>query len=347
MENERAKMEELNDLRHLPPVSVWVAARNEEKNLHACLQHLVAQDYAGQWEVRIADDGSQDSTFRIAAEFSAQYLHFHALRVPTRTTFQTRGKALAMGLLAQESAGEIYLFCDADMCMPPNWIGSMVHAMQTMRADLINGTTCTNGRTFFSALQAIDWLLPQATFSWLSRLDITYTAMGNNMGISKKAYWATGGYLQLPFSITEDFELFRHARLKGYRLIHHYDFSVLGISEPEHSWSEWLQQHIRWMVGFMQLPLSQRWIFYIQLLLYPLIFSSGFLFPEPVWQTAWGLFGLKLLYEGWMLSRVKQFHLLPYLPVYQLIWWPFYMACLLGYHLAGQISWKGRLWDKG
>ncbi len=339
-------MKDLNERAYWPSVSIWVAARNEEENLPSCLENLETQNYQGDWEVWIADDHSEDKTLAIARAWERKNPHFKVLQVPNQEG-QTKGKAFALGLLARESKGEVYLICDADMQMPPNWIYSMVSAMQKHQVDLINGTTCSDGKGYFSALQAIDWLLPQGTFSWLSKLDITYTAMGNNMGITKKAYWITGGYLELPFSITEDFELFKHARNKGFRLVHHFDKEVLGISKSEKAWKDWLFQHIRWMVGFMQLPFSQQWVFYIQLLLFPLVFASPLLFPSPVWEIALGLFGLKMLYDGWMISRVKQFHLLPYLPLYQVIFWPFYMACWIGYHFSSHISWKGRKWKKG
>lgn len=336
---------DLNENKHWPSVSVWVAARNEEENLPTCLQHLALQDYKGTWEVWIADDHSEDQTLSIAHAWVSENPHFHLLSVP-EWEGGTKGKALALGLLAGKSRGDLYLICDADMRMPAQWISAMVAAIQKYQVDLLNGTTTTDGNGFFSAIQGIDWLLPQGTFSWLSKLGISYTAMGNNMAISKKAYWATGGYMYLPFSLTEDFELFKQARNRGFRLIHHFDERVLGYSKAEKSWSHWLEQHVRWMVGFMELPFSQKWVLYIQLLFFPLVFLSAFLFPPMTQQGLWGLFGIKLLYDFWILCRVMQFRLLPYLLIYQLIWWPFYISCLWAYHFSSHIKWKGRRWEK-
>ena len=323
-------------------VSVFVAARNEEENLEACLTALSAQNFPGTWEVWIADDHSTDRTPEISLHFCSQFSHFHFLQVPNSQN-DVQGKALALGCLAEKATGQIFLVCDADMQMPTGWISAMVSAMSRHKTDLINGTTATDGNNWFSALQAMDWLLPQGTFAWMSRLGITYTAMGNNMGITRKAYEATGGYLTLPFSLTEDFELFKHARNKGFRLIHEYDEAVFGISAPQKSIADWVTQHVRWMIGFMQLPFSQQWVFYGQLLFYPMLIISLFF---NWWPIIWAIYGLKTLYDGFILSQVKRFRLLLYLPLYEMVWWPSYMWCWVKYGLSSHIVWKGRSWEK-
>lgn len=325
-----------------PMVSVFVSARNEEENLAKCLQNLVFQDYKGKYEVWIADDHSSDQTPEIARRFCREHEHIHLLQVPDSQN-DVHGKALALGLLATKAVGNIFLICDADMQMPKGWITAMVMAMHRHKTDLINGTTATTGDTWFSALQAIDWLLPQGTFAWMSRRGITYTAMGNNMGITRKAYEATGGYLRIPFSLTEDFELFKHARNQGFGLIHEYSSDVFGISLPQKTARAWVTQHVRWMVGFMQLPFQQQWVFYAQLLFYPLLIFSLF---YDWWPIIWILFGLKILYDGLLVAWVSQFHLLPYLLLYEVLWWPSYLTCLVRYLGSSHVEWKGRNWEK-
>lgn len=340
-EKAAAKMEDLSCPR--PLVSVLVAARNEEENLANCLHCLANQDFEQPWEVWIADDHSTDQTAAIAATFCEHFPHFHFTTVPD-SVGEVRGKALALGEMAQKAGGRIFLVCDADMQMPAGWISAMVSAMHRHNTDLINGTTSTAGNSWFSALQAIDWLLPQGTFAWLSHLGITYTAMGNNMGITRKAYDATGGYLNLPFSLTEDFELFKHARNKGFSLIHEYSLDVFGVSAPQKSVGDWVTQHVRWMIGFMQLPLNQQWVFYGQLLFYPCLIISTFF---DWWPVVWSVFGAKILYDVLVLSWIRQFHLLPYLLVYEVVWWPSYLLCLVRYLTSSHILWKGRSWEKG
>ena len=328
-----------------PSVSVLVAARNEENNLKICLEALAAQMYSGEWEIWIGDDHSEDGTLAIVSDFCLGRTQFNFIQVPEAQT-HVKGKALALGIMAEKAKGEILLVCDADMEMPKDWMKSMVAEMRKQKVDLINGSTTTRGENVFSILQGIDWLLPQGTFAWMSHLGISYTAMGNNMGISKKAYDSTGGYLKLPFSLTEDFELFKHSKENGYRLIHFYDSAVLGFSESEKSYSDWVNQHVRWMVGFIQLPFAQQLVFYIQLVFYPLFFLSIFLPNSSITIAIQALFFLKYLYECMLLIKLRRWQFLPFLPIYQLVWWPFYMLCLIRFHTSRSIIWKNRTWKK-
>ena len=46
-----------------PTVAVVVAARNEARNIDACLAHLARQDYPGELtQVAVVDDASEDDT---------------------------------------------------------------------------------------------------------------------------------------------------------------------------------------------------------------------------------------------------------------------------------------------
>ena len=326
-----------------PSVSVFVAARNEAAFIEKCLEALKTQTYPGRWDIWVANDHSEDNTAEIVVKFCQATPNFNFIQVG-EPHHNVKGKALALALMAQQAKGEVFLVCDADMEMPNGWILHLVSKMKTWKVDLINGTTTTRGENIFSVLQGIDWLLPQGTFAWMSHLNITYTAMGNNMAISRKAYVSTGGYLNLPFSLTEDFELFKQAKTMGFRLIHFYNRSVLGYTEPEKTIADWVTQHVRWMVGFMQLPFAQQWVFYAQLIFYPLFFFSFLIEKSVVTQVLQLLFLVKTLYDAALLAAVSKWKFILFLPLYQLVWWPFYMACLLRFHFSRTIVWKNRRW---
>lgn len=339
------KMAEKEEMPKWPSVSVWVAARNEEENLGACLQALALQNYMGQWEILIGNDHSEDQTLPIAREFESRFAQFRVFDQIPKSDL-TAGKALVLGHLAEKSKGEIFLICDADMQMPEFWIQNMVMELQSRSCAILNGTTTVKRPGLFPALQAIDWLLPQAGFSFLSEWGFAFTAMGNNMAITREAYWQTGGYLNLPFSLTEDFQLFREVEKNEGRLFHMYSQKVLGITAPSRSIKAWLFQHIRWMYGFMDLPFYKQSILYGLLVLYPLA-GLSFLLPELPGRFFWiVLFLLKVAMDALQLGRIGRFDLLIFLPVYQAVWWPFYMTCRVMYGLRKHIEWKGRNWKK-
>ncbi|MBQ2503402.1 MAG: glycosyltransferase, partial [Lachnospiraceae bacterium] len=45
-----------SDVEPKPHVSVLISARNESAGIRATLDSVLAQDYAGQWDVWVADD---------------------------------------------------------------------------------------------------------------------------------------------------------------------------------------------------------------------------------------------------------------------------------------------------
>jgi glycosyltransferase involved in cell wall biosynthesis len=91
-----------------PRLSVIVPVRNGSKHLARCLEGLGRSEYA-QFEVIVVDDCSTDNTPRIAERYGACYL-----RTP-----QTLGPGGARNLGAQHAGGEVLVFVDSDVVMPP------------------------------------------------------------------------------------------------------------------------------------------------------------------------------------------------------------------------------------
>ena len=62
-----------SDVEPKPRVSVLISARNESSGIRATLDSVLAQDYAGQWDVWVADDRSTDDTPKILAEYAERF----------------------------------------------------------------------------------------------------------------------------------------------------------------------------------------------------------------------------------------------------------------------------------
>ena len=66
----------------LPIIAILVCARNEETNLSACLDSLLAQDYQGHWEIWVANDRSMDKTPQILKEYCDKHpQRIHSLNI--------------------------------------------------------------------------------------------------------------------------------------------------------------------------------------------------------------------------------------------------------------------------
>ncbi|MGZ3639027.1 MAG: glycosyltransferase [Ktedonobacterales bacterium] len=128
---------------HWPRVSVIVPARNEERNIRACVHSLLEQDYPN-YRVIVVDDGSTDDTPRILDEMRQTHPHGTRLRVSRvdRLPEGWAGKPHALHTGAAVADGEWLLFSDADTQHAPNALRTAVRLARERDLDLLSfGTT--------------------------------------------------------------------------------------------------------------------------------------------------------------------------------------------------------------
>jgi glycosyltransferase involved in cell wall biosynthesis len=96
-------------------LSVVIPAYNEERSIKAgslkeVWEYLKLQNYP--WEVLVVDDGSSDSTARLAEDFANKHKGFRVTSEPHRG----KGGTVIAGMLAVK--GDIVLFTDMDQATP-------------------------------------------------------------------------------------------------------------------------------------------------------------------------------------------------------------------------------------
>jgi cellulose synthase/poly-beta-1,6-N-acetylglucosamine synthase-like glycosyltransferase len=322
-------------------VSILIAARNEEANILPCLEAVAGLDWpAGDLEVWIGNDQSEDATAALVAGFIRDKPHFHLLDVTTRVG-DARGKSNVLAQLAARATGDYLFFTDADVRVPPTWIRSMLAARER-HVGIVNGVTLVAGESLPARLQAVEWTYAISLMRRFARRKIPITAMGNNMMTTREAYRSTGGYERLPFSITEDYQLFRHILAKGFGFRQAFDPGVLAFTAPAESLRHLLQQRKRWMTGAMQLPWYQRMFVFAEALLVPAVVALCFYSPL----LALGVFALRAtLIVGEVHGALRAIgqqgrfrDVWPYLPYHFLV----VTANVLYYLLPVPVVWKGR-----
>lgn len=125
---------------HCPPkVSILVPARNEEGALPEALQSFVALDYA-DFEVILVNDGSTDSTGRIADEWAAKPASRGRVRVVHNNELPEgwAGKVHALSLAARLANGEWILATDADVVFQPGLLKLAVSLALEKNAQLVS-----------------------------------------------------------------------------------------------------------------------------------------------------------------------------------------------------------------
>ena len=94
-----------------PYVSIVVPAYNEEKNLPACLESLLSQDFTGSYEVLVVDNASRDGTAAVVERYGVKLI-----------TCEMRGVFFARAAGAAAAKGEIIAQADADTIYPRDWL---------------------------------------------------------------------------------------------------------------------------------------------------------------------------------------------------------------------------------
>jgi cellulose synthase/poly-beta-1,6-N-acetylglucosamine synthase-like glycosyltransferase len=138
----------------LPRVNIVVPCLNEEKVVAACLQSLLAIDYANFF-VTVIDDGSTDQTYAIARKFADQDSRVHILQQPKEGKYA----ALNAGICHAASG---FVFCmDADSIVEKDVLKKAVSFIQAnpqyhaIAADVL----VTNHRNILTEFQFIEYLV--------------------------------------------------------------------------------------------------------------------------------------------------------------------------------------------
>src|SRR4030042_6151614 len=93
-------------------ISIVIPVLNEEKLLPDCLASLRKQDYKGEYEIIVADNGSIDNTARIAQDFGVKVI----------SCPEKKSVLYARQVGADAACGDIIVQADADTVYPRGWL---------------------------------------------------------------------------------------------------------------------------------------------------------------------------------------------------------------------------------
>lgn len=329
-----------------PNIAILVAARNEEGNISACIESLLQLNYPKEKiEIWIGNDQSTDKTEDICALYAVKHNHINVYNVPSNLgSAKAKGNVLAH--LVKLSSAPYILVTDADITVGKNWASELIKELVQPGVGIVSGTTLVRGENLAESAQALDWTIGNGYLIGLNQLGLKSTAVGNNMGFTREAYLATGGYENMPFSVTEDFQLFKAIRNAGYQSVNLMNEASLNRSKPQTQLKKLLHQRKRWMMGAQGLPWYWAIIFGVQAFFYPGIFILLWLNPTlalNIWIVKWLLqqFYLYLIHR-----RVKEpINLLAFL-LYEFYSVFILFAMVFFYLLPAKMDWKGRkyLW---
>lgn len=178
--------------RTAPLISVTIPALNEEAALGQTLDQF--DRLTGQWEVIVADSGSEDRTVEIARDASAIVIE----DAPA-------GRGLAMNAGAERASGELLLFLHADTLLPED-------AYDLIVGELADPAVTATG--FRLRMDRDEWRYRLLSPISAMRFRVQRTLFGDQaIALRRRDFQALGGYRELV--LMEDVELSRRLRRRG------------------------------------------------------------------------------------------------------------------------------------
>ena len=287
-----------------PKVSILLAARNEAKTIERCLQAFSQLDYPlEKLEILIGNDASEDSTKQRVEKFIIDRPNFKLFDIETNLG-KALGKANVLGHLAHQATGEFYFITDCDVSVPKGWIKSLLSSF-TPEVGIASGTTTCQGGSWAANLQSVDWLHFMGYIKSFANVGVSCTSVGNNMAVRAEAYWKTGGYENIDFSITEDYKLFKEVTSRGWKWRNLLTPETFGLATYVSSFKEIMHQRKRWLMGANEIPLNWKLLLVIYGLFIPALLVFGY-FNIVLALKLWTLkFALQSLYIVVLVSKAK------------------------------------------
>lgn len=200
----------LSDLNSALPISVLIPARNEERHIAACLDHVFSQRMHPS-ETLVYDDQSTDHTASIVESYAEHHRSLRLLSTSPKPPGWI-GKSYACHRLAEEARGEWLLFLDAYARLEPEALELAIDYAHRQGTGLVTG---------FPHQRTGSWLertlVPMLMFTVLSHLPVKLVRDSSNpryvaahgafMLIHRDSYTAAGGHASICEHLVDDMQL--------------------------------------------------------------------------------------------------------------------------------------------
>lgn len=207
-------------------ISVLIPARNEEKNIGACLDSVLGQSYKNI-EVIVLDDESADGTAGIIKKYTEQDKRIRLINGKPLPKGWL-GKNWACHSLSKEANGKILLFIDSDVRLAENAVSAALEIYYEKKVQMLSSFPTQIVKNYGARIivPLMNWLL--LSFLPLKKVydssKVSFSAAnGQFIMINKNVYEEIGGHESVKNRVVEDMELVRSVKKKKHKAI-----TVLG-----------------------------------------------------------------------------------------------------------------------
>ncbi len=334
-------------------ISIIIPARNEERNIGACIDSILAQKYpAHLFEVIVVDDHSEDNTAGIVHEYAgrnvirislAEYINADSKMVAYKKA------ALAAGIA--QSNGTLVVTTDADCTAPNLWLAHIAAIYeQEMPVMVVAPVIYTANHSLVQIFQLIDFMSMQGITAAAHALKLGNMSNGANLAFSKVAYEQVRGYEGVDHLASGDdlLLMMKLSRLPNAHISYLRSQKAIMATAPQPDWRSFMQQRIRW--ASKSGKYNDTRLTAILLLVY--LFNLSFLvvaiaaiFNPVLFYFLAGMLAIKIIAEIIFLKPVARFFgdewVMRYFPALQ----PMHIAYIISagfLGLIGNYKWKGR-----
>jgi cellulose synthase/poly-beta-1,6-N-acetylglucosamine synthase-like glycosyltransferase len=208
-------------------ISVIIPARNEQKNIAACLDSVCNQNYPSTlFEVLVVDDHSTDKTAAIVRSYEHKNVKLIFLKDFMQDALNSYKKK-AIEIAITQSTGELIVCTDADCIAGPNWL-------ETIAA-------------FYEQYQPHFMTLQGITGASVYK-NIHSMCNGANLAYTKKAFETVNGFAGIDNIASGDDMLLMHKIYKQWpdKVMFLKSKDAIVETAPVHSIKEFFNQRIRW-----------------------------------------------------------------------------------------------------
>lgn len=329
----------------LSSASVVICARDEERDLPACLESLERQKLtrtdSQNIEVILVDDLSEDRTAQIMEAYSRESRYpVRVIRMEPPAAGEKTGKWRPLKAGMEAARNEGLLLTDADAVLPSEWVEK--HLEYLGDAEAAAGFALIEGEGLWGRIQSLDWLFLLGVGSGLNQLRVPQAALGKNLSVRRAAYLEAGGFGKIGFSLTEDLALVQAICRNGGRLRFPLDSGMMVSTPAVRTWGEFVHQRKRWASGVKRLkPVGKLCIEVMVIRQFALLVAIFAGAPEAFW--CWLLTaGVNFLILQRITSRLGLSRQLGYFPFWEIYYIASAPILAISFLLDRQVVWKGR-----
>lgn len=264
------------------PVTLIIAARDEEENLKQYLDVWLTQNHRS-YEVLVVNDCSDDDTEFVLAEYQRKYPHLQVVNLKETNVFKG-GKKYALTLGIKGAQFDRLIFTDAD-CKPigPDWLGFM-NAQFTNDIEIVLGFGhYFKTKGFLNYLIRMDTVQIAIQYLGLASRGFPYMGVGRNLAYSRDIFFEVGGFKKHKEIKWGDDDLFINQVANKKNTAICAIPEALTLSEPRESVLSWVAQKRRHMSTSVKYKLITKLFLMIKpvrIVLYYSVLIAGLMNPD-------------------------------------------------------------------